>query len=69
MYVIEAGPANLGDVTSEIEILIKHNSKVPCRFRWFGVNSEQRDGESGQIFGPLLFVTYEEKFSFIRVQF
>jgi hypothetical protein len=67
--VIEAGPANRGDVTSEIEIVIKHHSKVARRFRWFGIDSQQRDRESGQILSPLLFVTYEEKFRFIRVQF
>ncbi len=66
-YMIETGPAQLGDVTSEIEIMIKHYSKVPCRFRRFGVDSKQRDGESGEILGPWLFMTYGEKFSVIRV--
>ena len=55
-YLVETCPAYLRNMRSELEILIKGDTKIFCRFRGIRFHTHERQGKLGQIFLPLLLV-------------
>ena len=57
--------ANIADVSPEINILTKHNTKIFSRFGWVVLTAKESDWKHGKVCYPLTFMAYEENFSFI----
>ena len=61
--------ADVLDGSSEIQILIEHNTQISGSFQWASLVAKKSDWKHGKVFYPSMFMAYEEKFSFIGTEF
>ena len=61
--------ANTIDVSPVITLLLNHNTEIFIGFRWASLVAKESNWKHGKVYYPLTFMTYEQKFSFIGIEF